>query len=152
MAQRKQIRLGTMRWRVQSLASISGLSVAMSCGVGCRRSSDPALLWLWCRPAATALVGPLAWESPYATGGSLKNQKNAPPNFCLIQFLSRIGPASRAHSHVWLVAPNCAAHMESISSRKLVGSCIGLCPGDNQALRRFLNRRRIMGLSFRPMP
>ena len=21
----------------------------MSCGVGCRRGSDPALLWLWCR-------------------------------------------------------------------------------------------------------
>ena len=26
----------------------------MSCGVGCRRGSDLALLWLWCRPAATA--------------------------------------------------------------------------------------------------
>ena len=37
----------------------------MSCGVGCRRVSDPALLWLWCRPAATALIGPLAWEPPY---------------------------------------------------------------------------------------
>ena len=23
----------------------------MSCGVGRRRSLDPALLWLWCRPA-----------------------------------------------------------------------------------------------------
>ena len=22
---------------------------------------DPALLWLWCRPAAVALTGPLAW-------------------------------------------------------------------------------------------
>ena len=28
---------------------------------------DPILLWLWCRPAATALNGPLAWEPPYAT-------------------------------------------------------------------------------------
>ena len=27
---------------------------------------DLALLWLWCRPAATALIGPLAWEPPYA--------------------------------------------------------------------------------------
>ena len=26
----------------------------MSCGVGGRHSSDLALLWLWCRPAATA--------------------------------------------------------------------------------------------------
>jgi len=38
----------------------------MSCGVGCRRGSDPALLWLWCRPVAIAPIGPLAWESPYA--------------------------------------------------------------------------------------
>ena len=40
----------------------------MSCGVGCRRGSDPALLWLLHRPAATAPIGPLAWELPYAMG------------------------------------------------------------------------------------
>ena len=34
----------------------------MGCGVGCRRGSDPTFLWLWRRPAATALIGPLAWE------------------------------------------------------------------------------------------
>ena len=28
-----------------------------------------------CRPAATALIGPLAWEPPYATGVALKRQK-----------------------------------------------------------------------------
>ena len=39
----------------------------MSCGVGCRRGSDPTLLHLWCRPGATAPIGPLAWEPPYAT-------------------------------------------------------------------------------------
>ena len=39
----------------------------MSCGVGCRRGSDPALLWLWRRLAATAPIRPLAWEPPYAT-------------------------------------------------------------------------------------
>ena len=42
--------------------------VAVSCGVGCRRGSDPMLLWLWCRPVATAPIGPLAWEPPYAVG------------------------------------------------------------------------------------
>ena len=47
----------------------------MSCGVGCRHGSDPVLLWLWCRPAATALIGPLAWEPPYAAGAVLKRQK-----------------------------------------------------------------------------
>ena len=36
---------------------------------------DLALLWLWCRPAATAPIRPLAWEPPYATGVALKRQK-----------------------------------------------------------------------------
>ena len=38
----------------------------MSCGVGHRRSSDPMLLWLWCRLAATAPSRPVAWEPLYA--------------------------------------------------------------------------------------
>ena len=32
---------------------------------------DPALLWLWCRPAVAAPTGPLAWELPYAVGAAL---------------------------------------------------------------------------------
>ena len=47
----------------------------MSCGAGHRRGSDPALLWLWRRPVATALIRPLAWEPPYATGAAQKNGK-----------------------------------------------------------------------------
>ena len=47
----------------------------MSCGVGRICGSDPMLLWLWCRPAATALIGPLAWEPPYAVGVALERQK-----------------------------------------------------------------------------
>ena len=47
----------------------------MSCGVSRRCSSDLALLWLWCRLAAIALIPPLAWEPPYALGASLKRQK-----------------------------------------------------------------------------
>ena len=49
----------------------------MSYGVGRRHGLDPALLWLWCRPAAIALIGPLVWEPPYAAGVALKkkNQK-----------------------------------------------------------------------------
>ena len=31
-----------------------------------------ALLWLWCRPAAAALIQPLAWELPYAAHAALK--------------------------------------------------------------------------------
>ena len=49
-------------------------SVAVSCGVGCRRSSDPALLWLWRRPVAAALIRPLAWEPTYGVGAALKNK------------------------------------------------------------------------------
>ena len=47
----------------------------MSCGVGCRCSLDPALLCLWCRPAAEAPIGPLAWECPYDVCVVLKRQK-----------------------------------------------------------------------------
>ena len=47
----------------------------MSCGVDHRRGPDLALLWLLCRPEATALILPLAWEPPYATGVALKRQK-----------------------------------------------------------------------------
>ena len=44
----------------------------MSGGVGHRRGSDLALLWLWRRPAAVAAIRPLAWEPPYAVGVTLK--------------------------------------------------------------------------------
>ena len=47
----------------------------MSCGVGCRRGSDPALLWLWRRPVATAPIQPLAWEPPYAAGAAQEMAK-----------------------------------------------------------------------------
>ena len=33
---------------------------------------DLVLLWLWPRLAATALIPPLAWEPPYASGSALK--------------------------------------------------------------------------------
>jgi len=42
----------------------------VSCGVGCRRGSDPALLWLWRRLVATAPIRPLAWEHPYDAGAA----------------------------------------------------------------------------------
>ena len=44
----------------------------MSCGVGHRRGLDPTLLWLWCRPVATALIRPLVWDPPYVAGAALK--------------------------------------------------------------------------------
>ena len=47
----------------------------MSRGVGHRRGSDPVFLWLWYRLAAVALIGPLAWEAPYAVDVTLKGKK-----------------------------------------------------------------------------
>ena len=68
-----------MRLRVWSLPLLSGLmirsGVAMSCGVGRRRGSDPTLLWLWRGPVATAPIRPLAWEPPYAVGAAQRNSK-----------------------------------------------------------------------------
>ena len=54
----------------------------MSCGVGCRHSWDPMFLWPRCRPAATALTGPLACEPSHAMGVGLKKKKKKffPPN------------------------------------------------------------------------
>jgi len=36
---------------------------------------DLALLWLWCRPVATAPIRSLAWEITYAAGSGLRKGK-----------------------------------------------------------------------------
>ena len=71
-----------MRMRVQSLASLSELRIwcCCSCGVGRRCGYDLKLLWLWHVPAAAALIGPLAWERPYAVGMALKKTKKKEKN------------------------------------------------------------------------
>ena len=51
-----------MRLRVRSLALLSRLRIQRCCV-------------LWCRSAAVALIGPLAWEPPYAVGAALKKKK-----------------------------------------------------------------------------
>ena len=62
-----------MRMRVRSLAAPSGLRI--------QRCHE-----LWCRPAAAALIGPLAWEPPYAAGAA-KNKNKNPPKTILVLFL-----------------------------------------------------------------
>ena len=47
----------------------------MSYGVGCRLSSDPELLWLWCGPVSMAPIRPQAWEPPYAMGAAQEMAK-----------------------------------------------------------------------------
>ena len=89
MAQWKRIRLGTIRLRVRSLASLSGLRIQHCCELWCRSQTwlrsgslnltqwvkDPALLWLWHRLATVASIRHLAWELPYATGAALERKK-----------------------------------------------------------------------------
>ena len=43
--------------------------------MGRRCGSDPALLWLWHRLAATAPIRPLAWDTPYVVGVALEKKK-----------------------------------------------------------------------------
>ena len=54
---------------------VSDPRIAMSCGVEGRHGWNPSLLCLWCRPAATAPIRPLAWDPPYAAGAALKKKK-----------------------------------------------------------------------------
>ena len=77
VAQQKRIRLGSMRMLIRSLVSLSGLRIQCCRELWCRqrRGSDLAWLWLWCRPAATALIQLLAWEPPYASGAALKKRQ-----------------------------------------------------------------------------
>lgn len=57
-----------------------GSSVAVSCGVGGRRGLELVLMWLWCKPAATAPIWSLAWEPPYTAGAALKRPKQKTKN------------------------------------------------------------------------
>ena len=88
MAQRKQIRLVSMRMWFRSLALLSGLGIwrCCECGVGHRCTSDLALMWLWGRPAAVAPIqSPHPWhmELPCATGVALKKQTKS-LDFCML--------------------------------------------------------------------
>ena len=49
--------------------------IAVSSGVGRRCGSDPALLWLWCRPMATALIRPPSLGTSMCHSVALKKKK-----------------------------------------------------------------------------
>ena len=42
--------------------------------IGHKQSSDPARLWLWHKPATTALIQPLTWKLPYVMDAALKDK------------------------------------------------------------------------------
>ena len=56
MAQWKQI--GTITFDPWPHSAGQGSGIAVSCGVGHRRGSDLAWLWLWCRLADAVLIRP----------------------------------------------------------------------------------------------
>ena len=69
----------------------------MTCGVGRRCGLDPSLLWLWCRPAAAALTGPLAWEPLHAAGAALKSKEKTKGEGAEVQRTLLRCPSSLAH-------------------------------------------------------
>ena len=54
---------------------VKGSGVASELCCRSQTGFDLVLLWLWCRPAGTAPIQPLAWEPPYAMGVALKDRK-----------------------------------------------------------------------------
>ena len=78
MAKRKRTQLGTMNcgFDLWPRSVGQGARIAVSCGVGRRHGSGLVLLGLWCRPAAVAVIRPLAWELPHAMGAAPKGQKD----------------------------------------------------------------------------
>ena len=72
--------------------------MAVSCGGGHRCSSDPVLPWLWCRPAAAALIHPLAWEPPYAVGSALERKEK--PFLCVLSKIACVLNLSERSFHL----------------------------------------------------
>ena len=58
VVQEKWIRLVFIRMPVQSLASLTGLRILHCLELWCSSQTWPALMWLWCRLAAVALLWP----------------------------------------------------------------------------------------------
>ena len=91
----------SMRMQVQSLALLNGLriGIAVRCGVGRRHSSVLMLLWrrLWHRPLATAPIGLLAWEPPYAASAALNKNKKQQQKRSIIKCSKK----NKKSCHLW---------------------------------------------------
>ena len=50
-------------------------------------SSDPKLLWLWCRPAPTNVIRLLAWALPHGADSVLKKKKRQKTKKCFTFYI-----------------------------------------------------------------
>ena len=57
------------------IPGLSGLRIQRFHELWCRSRHSLDLVWLWCKIAAVALIGPLAWEPLYAAGVAIKKKK-----------------------------------------------------------------------------
>ena len=97
----------------------------MRCGVGRRRCSDPVLLWLWRELAATALIGLLAWESPYASGAALEKAKRQTTTTKNNNKKSRIG--EKGQTYIKWLRRNYEATHKLVQNNRLRGVPSWLC-------------------------
>ena len=81
----------------------------------------PALLWLWHRLAATALIRPLAWEPPYAAGVALEKTKNKANIVIYRPWFRALFPAADPQTGSW---PFIDSTMSSIFRPNQPFSCV----------------------------
>ena len=65
-------------------------------------------LWLWCRPEATALIQPLAWEIAYAEDVALNKQTNKNVNGVWTKGLS-------CYKRLWAKVKQCVLFLQSLT-------------------------------------
>ena len=84
---------GAVEMNLTGNHEVVGLIPGLAQWVGRRHGLDLAWLWLRRRPAAIALIRPIAWEHPYAVSAALKSYKKRERDthvMCHDDFLSTI--------------------------------------------------------------
>ena len=87
MGQHQQELAGSSRHGTAQANLTRNCEVAGSIPGLAQQIKDPTFLWLCCRLAAVAVIGPLAWERPYAMSATLKQtnkKKNLKNDYWLI--------------------------------------------------------------------
>ena len=95
----------------RSLASFSGLGIQRCCdrGVGCRCSSDPELLWLWCRLAAIAPIPQPGTPICHRFGPKKQKNKNKQTYIYICIYI-----CVYIYTHIYKIFPNQFSFLHSI--------------------------------------